>query len=1011
MTTREAPELALGSMVRLVARPEITGAVVAVDTVGARTRYSVFRDGAVHQYFVEQIEEVEKVGRAVVSAAELHAGLTARLLLDENSDYLHSRNSGRVDFEPYQYRPVLKLVQSDRPRILVADDVGVGKTIEACLILKELQARKKAESVLVICPRPLVVDDKWRSELKRFDEDFVHLDSKALRFCLEETLREGVWPARYNKSILPYSLLDETLLTGTRAGSKRKFPCLDDVAGDLHFDLVIVDEAHHIRNPATKAYENVQRFVDAADAVVMLSATPIQTHNKDLFTLVSLLRDDLVIDWDDYSAMLEPNKHLYEASVAARSASDGWQRGVATALDKALGTTWGREVMTLDSRIVAVREALESDTEDARSRIRVVRHLEALNSFSDIVTRTRRRDIGEFTTRKPSAPEVDFTEAQQQVYAAVIDLGERIAATANPGMPVKFLMSMLYRQAASSITGIAPLIEDLFENRLHADEMPDDDDFALTADQVEAFRAEARAVQQMAGQLVGGPDPKADVLRQIIEDKSAETNNKVLVFTTFRHTIEYLESRCREWGIRVAVMHGGVPDHERKEVRRRFKLDRSDSLAIDVMLCSEVGTEGLDYQFCNTLVNYDIPWNPMRIEQRIGRIDRRGQQSETVAIINILTRGTIEAEIYWRCLSRIGVFNHALGGSEQILGELASAVVDIATNLAMSPAERSAALRQFSDNQIARIEEEEGLEDQQAELLGYAGRGFEEKLAEASSNWLESAKIADLVRRYFDMLQPGRSIALRPGRVARVPLSADVTSKIIDDLDAQAVDAHRLKRVLRRDKVVLALTTDPDLADEGDDVELLGPMHPLVRAAARASELSSPVDASLRVTSADVEPGNYAVGIYAWTRLGVRDALTFRFVSDNERIEERAAELLSLASDGAAQVTVDADRADVLDRRHAELWAEERERHHARHLGSVERRIAALETQKARRLDHIQRQQDAATHGVIAAMKAGESRAAESSFDRMLSAQIQAAGRVDITAQHLATIHLEVLAP
>ncbi|WP_157607257.1 hypothetical protein [Sanguibacter suarezii] len=81
---------------------------------------------------------IHEAGRVIVSAAELHAGLTATLLLDENSDYLHSRNSGRVDFEHYQYRLILKLVQSDRPRILVADDVGVGKTIEACLILKEL---------------------------------------------------------------------------------------------------------------------------------------------------------------------------------------------------------------------------------------------------------------------------------------------------------------------------------------------------------------------------------------------------------------------------------------------------------------------------------------------------------------------------------------------------------------------------------------------------------------------------------------------------------------------------------------------------------------------------------------------------------------------------------------------------------------------------------------------------------------------------------------------------------
>ncbi len=214
-------QIAPGDIVRLTARPEVAGAVVSIDDVGAEGRYSVFHDGAVHQYLSSQIEAVAAPARATqITAVDLHAALTAALLLDENSDYLHTRNAGRVDYEPYQYRPVLKLVESDRPRILIADDVGVGKTIEACLVLKELQARKRADSVLVICPRPLVVDDKWRNELKRFDEDFAHLDSRALRWCLEETLRDGVWPTRYRKAIIPYSLLDETLLTGKRAGSE-----------------------------------------------------------------------------------------------------------------------------------------------------------------------------------------------------------------------------------------------------------------------------------------------------------------------------------------------------------------------------------------------------------------------------------------------------------------------------------------------------------------------------------------------------------------------------------------------------------------------------------------------------------------------------------------------------------------------------------------------------------------------------------------------------------------------
>ncbi|WP_198165947.1 helicase-related protein [Agromyces laixinhei] len=1003
---------AAGTIVRLLARSEVTGAVISADHVGGELRYVVFHGGAAHQYLAAQIEAISAPTRLrAVSGNELHAALTSVLVLDPDSDYLHSRNAGRVDFEPYQYRPVLKLVQADRPRILIADDVGVGKTIEACLIIKELEARKRADSVLVICPRPLVVDEKWRNELKRFDEDFVHLDSRTLRWCLEETAREGAWPSRYRKAILPYSLLDESLLTGQRNGKKSHTASLDDLAGELSFDLVIVDEAHHIRNRETKAYQCVQRFVDAADAAVMLSATPIQTHNQDLFTLVNLLRDDLVLDRDDFQVMLEPNEHLYNASQEARSASPSWPTGARAHVERALRTRWGMDVLAVDPRTKELLDLLSSSDPDKRTRVRAVRLIEALNTFSEIVTRTRRRDIGDFTTRKPSAPVIDFTETQADVYGAVLALGERIAATRAPEIPVKFLMSTLYRQAASSISGLAPLIEDLFENRLRGSEMVgEDEEFILNPDQIADFRAEVRAIQDRALTLIGAPDPKADLLRQIIEDKSSDTNNKVLIFSTFRHTLAYLEENCRRWGLRVGIMHGGVPDDDRRTIRRRFKLDRSSPDALDVMLCSEVGTEGLDYQFCNTLVNYDIPWNPMRIEQRIGRIDRRGQKSETVAIINLVTRGTIEAEIYDRCLVRIGVFNHAIGGSEQILGELTASIVDIATDLQLNTAERAAALRQLADNKIARIEEEQRLEDQQSDLLGYSGHSFEAAVAEASSEWLSEGKLAGLARQYFERLQPGRSIALRPGRVAQIPLRPDAAGQIATDLEDCRIDSHRLKRMLRRDRVVFHLTTDPELAEDDNEIELLGPAHPLVHLAAMQSAIAEPVAATMRVASDRIVPGIYPMAVYAWTRLGSRDALTLRIVADAEALEEHGAGLLS-TSVGSDHRSISDLESRRLDERHAALWVAARDEHRDQQVASAERRLAALRSQKARRLSAIKRQLDSASHSDIKAMKLGEFRGAEVAFDRLLAAHEQAMNRADLTTRHLANVLLEVVAP
>ena len=135
-------------------------------------------------------------------------------------------------------------------------------------------------------------------------------------------------------------------------------------------------------------------------------------------------------------------------------------------------------------------------------------------------------------------------------------------------------------------------------------------------------------------------------------------NNKALAFSTFRHTLAYIEKHVADAGLRYGLVHGGVPDDQRAELRRRFALPKDAPEALDVLLSSEVGGEGLDFQFCDLLVNYDLPWNPMRIEQRIGRIDRYGQQSESVAIVNLVTPGTVRGHLrtlpdaYRRVLSR-----------------------------------------------------------------------------------------------------------------------------------------------------------------------------------------------------------------------------------------------------------------------------------------------------------------------------------------------------------------------
>ena len=191
-----------------------------------------------------------------------------------------------------------------------------------------------------------------------------------------------------------------------------------------------------------------------------------------------------------------------------------------------------------------------------------------------------------------------------------------------------------------------------------------------------------------------------------------------MLFSSFRHTLSYLYEHLKADGVRVGMVHGGTPDEERIALRSRFEQPHENGDTLDVLLFSEIGCEGLDYQFCDCMVNYDLPWNPMRVEQRIGRIDRNGQQSETVAIVNLITPGTVDADIYERCLVRIGVFENALGGSEEILGEISKEIKNIAENYALSEEERKTKLQQLADNEIRLVQEQEKLEQQQMELFG-----------------------------------------------------------------------------------------------------------------------------------------------------------------------------------------------------------------------------------------------------------------------------------------------------
>jgi ERCC4-related helicase len=906
---------------------------------------------------------------------------------------------------PYQFRPVLKLIQADRPRLLIADEVGVGKTIEAGLILKELQARRELKSVLIICPKPLVAERKWLEELKRFDEQFTQMDGDALRYCIEETHLDGVWPQQYARSIVPYSLFDENLLLG-KEGKGRKNRGLLDLDPPPAFDLVIVDEAHHIRNTDTWAYRTVRYFCDNAEAVVLLSATPIQLGDNDLFTLLQLVRPDMLPSRRDFDHMAEPNPHINAAIEIVRNAKPGWTAFARQRLELALSTDWGSSVLSNDIRVQPVLDLLRQQEVGTEDRLMVVRELESLYTFAPIINRTRRRDIGNFTIRKPETLSVDFTAQQDLLHRGVLDLVSRILAHRHGDRNLSFMMTTIRRQVASCVFGLAPYLEAILSGqltRLELSETDAEDGLPTMTEAIAEFRTDVDALVRLARGL-SSEDPKFSAFAKVVLDKQDLTNNKLLVFSTFRHTLAYLVERLQQGNVRIGLIHGDVPEEERRELRNRFSRPKDDPRAIDLLLSSEVGCEGLDYQFCDGIVNYDLPWNPMRVEQRIGRIDRYGQRSETVAIYNFITPGTVDAEIYERCLLRIGVFRQALGGSEEILGKLTREIRGIAENLQLSLEEQSRRLQQLADNEIRVVQEQALLEEQQATFFGLSvPKQDAELIKSASSFWLTPPRIRNLIEQYLSGLDSDRSYKLQ-GRhpVVSIQLKQELRNLLIDDFkmvsQIGAVD-RAWERWLKGNEPYLRMTFEPGAADEDRSVMFLTPTHPLARQAAQKLEPLSTLSCAVSTKSSRVASGRYPFAIYGWRIMGIAESFVFQPVCQSDEVSPLLLELLEEANNAPNAAVLTTEEEGWLEANHYRIWMSRRSEHIESVTQSAVIKMASLTASHRARVALLEEQRDQATDSRIRRMKEGQLDSANRDFERRSAGLKHVASQAEIIVE------------
>ena len=589
------------------------------------------------------------------------------------TNVLYSFAATQTVFRPYQFLPALKMIKSQRGRILVADEVGLGKTIEAGLIWTELEQRERLKRILVIVPSSLT--NKWREEMRR---RFMR-EMKIFRIRDFEEYLESL-------EVNPDAPLSAIMSMEGLRGRASIQEMIEE--SEIEFDLVIIDEAHSLRNKGTQGNNLAQIIADNTRFFVLLSATPLNLGKEDLFNLLNLLEPHQFPDFQVFQDQVEPNKHLLEAR---RRILKGDSPAALRELEAIGGLQFGAP-LTDRPAFKKLEVFASSPGLSAGDKAKVNSLVNGLNTLSTVLNRTRKADTKDFqATRRSETIEVSWTKEEWDFYHAVRE--HFIEKAKASKLPRGFILQMPLRQTCSSLPVMAANLRD---KKLLAEELIEEDEvFEYEEDELEAL--ELASYRPVLDVVVPSVDSKFQEFLILLERLKGTQQEKVLVFSFFRGTVNYLVEQLRQKGFRARGIHGGIKPSDRYQMIKDFR-----SGEFDIMIANQVGAEGLDFEFCSTLVNYDLPWNPMQVEQRIGRLDRFGQKNEVISIYNLVVPGTIEFEIYFRLYDRIKIFTSTVGDLELILQESFKTLGEITVDPSLTAEE----IRERVEKEAIAIENE-----------------------------------------------------------------------------------------------------------------------------------------------------------------------------------------------------------------------------------------------------------------------------------------------------------------
>jgi SNF2 family DNA or RNA helicase len=739
------------------------------------------------------------------------------------SDNLYTFYASRTEFQVHQFKPVLKFLNTLKQRLLLADEVGLGKTIEAGIIITEISARLGSLSrVLIVCPSMLI--SKWEREmLKRFNLDF-------------NALRRG----DFNNFLLRYTDYGDAeklkgIISLQAARSNSVIESLREVSP--HFDIVIVDEAHYMKNPETLSSKLGEVLSELSDAMLFLSATPLQLGTPDLFNLLGLLIPEEFSDFILFDKIIEPNEYI---NYALRSLYDAQS---ALSILKRVEETSQKERFINNSFYREAIELLSQNKKLSREQaIRLQKLLIELNCLSYVFTRTKKRDIEvQFPIREARVIRVQFSPEEKEFYNAVTDfVSERFMLRHGSSQGIPFAVIMPQRQVSSCIQAMKENLDTMIKKRIVRAPAGDNGDIIDPSfDNDNAWHLdenEILSIKQLkkSANRVGGIDSKYDKFLEALRELEIEDpHSKIIVFAFFKKTLEYLRRRLEatEYSGRLGLIHGDIPSKNRQKIIKKFReLDE-----IKILISSEIGGEGLDFEFCNVIFNYDLPWNPMRVEQRIGRLDRYGQRHEKILVYNFSMMGTIDDEILNRLYRRINIFERYIGDLDAILGDQITDLTKDIFNTSLTHEQKIQKIEKVAEN-IARRQKE--LEEFERECQRFIGQDeyFNQEITRIleTKRFITSDEVIFFLKYFLNKYIP-KTTLLPPknGRSNVLVLKCDDDfRRFVRRYSLSSENIKELERRLSFDGGVLTTFNDQE-ACRDESLEFITIHHPIMKAVKR----------------------------------------------------------------------------------------------------------------------------------------------------------------------------------